>query len=153
MTSGDAMQLMTSISLQLALIAGLTAGSIGVATVTGDRPALPEVADSYPANPPVTPSTTAADAAGQDATIKEAAKTIDSLIDAEIAKQAGLKVQPKTREDQFLRRVYLDLAGRIPTIEEAGDFLGSHKSGKREALVKKLLASEANVSHMFTFWA
>src|SRR5271156_3515905 len=127
MTSGDAMQLMTSIGLQLALVAGLTAGSIGVATVTGDRAALPDLANNEPANPPVTPSTTAA-AAGQDATIKEAAKTIDSLIDAEIAKQTGLKTQPKTRDDQFLRRVYLDLAGRIPTIEEAGDFLGSHKS-------------------------
>jgi hypothetical protein len=147
------MHLMTSISLQLALVAGLTAGSLGVASVTGDRPALPDISRSDPANPPVTPSTTAADAAGQDATLKEASKTIDSLIDAEIAKQSGLKTQPKTRDDTFLRRIYLDLAGRIPTIEEAGDFLGSHKSGKREALVKKLLASEAHVSHMFTFWA
>src|SRR5579862_9122559 len=111
------MHLMTTISLQLALVAGFTAGSLGVANVTGDRPALPDISHSDPANPPVTPSTTAADAAGQDATLKEASKTIDSLIDAEIAKQSGLKTQPKTRDDTFLRRVYLDLAGRTPTIE------------------------------------
>ncbi len=150
------MHLTSTISLKLALIAGLTASSLGMAglsVATGDRPALPDLTQSDPANPPVTPAATPAADGGQDAVIREASKTIDSLIDAEIAKQSGLKIQAKTRDDQFLRRIYLDLAGRIPTIEEAGEFLSSHKSGKREALVKKLLASEANVLHMFTFWA
>lgn len=42
----------------------------------------------------------------------------------------------------MVRRLYLDLAGRIPTIDEAKEYVQSPDAGKREALVNRLLASQ-----------
>jgi len=42
----------------------------------------------------------------------------------------------------WARRVYLDLAGRIPTAKEARSFATSREPGKRAALVERILASE-----------
>ena len=39
----------------------------------------------------------------------------------------------------FLRRVYLDLVGRIPSVSEARDFLDEPRAGKRALLVDALL--------------
>jgi hypothetical protein len=39
------------------------------------------------------------------------------------------------------RRLYLDLAGRVPTAEEAREYVFSQSSDKREALVRRLLDS------------
>lgn len=41
----------------------------------------------------------------------------------------------------MVRRMYLDLAGRIPTEREAKDYVRSSDPGKREALAMRLLAS------------
>lgn len=141
------MYLVSKIVLPLAVIAGLVAWPMGASTNKGG------VGDSGPTGDPKTnpPAAPAAEASSVD--VAAMAKSIDALIDAEIAKVPGLKVKPKTKDEQFLRRVYLDLAGRIPTLEEAGEFLGTKKSGKREALVKKLLNSEAYVSTTFNWWA
>ncbi len=54
-------------------------------------------------------------------------------------------------DQQFLRRIYLDVAGRIPTYEEAQDFLRIRDPNKRTALIEKLLNSEAFVSHFFNY--
>lgn len=140
------MYLVSKIVLPLAVIAGLVAWPMGATTKGGT--ADPGETGDPKTNPPAAP---AAEANAID--VGARAKAIDALIDAEIAKTPGLKVRPKTKDDQFLRRVYLDLAGRIPTMEEAGEFLGTKKSGKREALVKKLLSSEAYVSNTFNWWA
>ncbi len=40
----------------------------------------------------------------------------------------------------FLRRAYLDLGGRLPTLEECKRFLEDEKPGKRAALIDELLA-------------
>jgi len=87
-----------------------------------------------------------------DKLIKDAAKAIDALIDAGLARDQ-IKPQPRTKDPQFLRRVYLDLAGRIPTIDETLEFLASTKADKRNALVRRLLESEAYVSTTFNWWA
>lgn len=42
----------------------------------------------------------------------------------------------------FVRRVYLDLAGRIPTATEAAEFAGQRARDKRSRLIDTLLASE-----------
>lgn len=139
------MYLVSKIVLPLAVIAGL-AWPMGASVLKSGGPA--DHGDT-PADPKTAPE--AAPAAAIDVTAQ--AKAIDAFINDAIAKTPGLKVKAKTKDDQFLRRVYLDLAGRIPTMEEAGEFLGTKKSGKREALVKKLLNSEAYVSNTFNFWA
>ena len=42
-------------------------------------------------------------------------------------------------DDEFVRRAYLDAAGRLPTVDEAKTFLGDKDAGKREKLVDKLV--------------
>lgn len=58
-----------------------------------------------------------------------------------------------TSDEQFLRRAYLDIAGRIPTFDEATDFLESSDRNKRAALIDQLLDSEAFVMHTFNFYS
>src|SRR5271170_760248 len=86
------------------------------------------------------------------ALVKDAAAAIDALIDDALARD-NIKRLPRTLDHQFLRRVYLDLAGRIPSNDETLDFLSSSRSDKRSLLVRRLLASEAYVSATFDWWA
>ena len=60
---------------------------------------------------------------------------------------------PPASDEVFLRRIYLDVAGRIPTIEETDAFLKSTGSSKRATLINQLLSSEAYVSNTFNYWA
>lgn len=51
-------------------------------------------------------------------------------------------------DEEFLRRIYLDLAGTIPTATEARTFLADTAADKREKLIDQLLASPQHVRHM-----
>ncbi len=53
---------------------------------------------------------------------------------------------------EFLRRVSLDLTGRIPSPQEIRDFTSSADAGKRDKLIEKLLASEAFVDKWSYFF-
>jgi hypothetical protein len=53
---------------------------------------------------------------------------------------------------EFLRRVYLDLAGRIPSVEEARTFLADHQPDKRSRLVEQLLNGSRYVAHFTNVW-
>ncbi len=77
---------------------------------------------------------------------------IDSLIEENLKQQ---KLEPNAPIDDaaFLRRAYLSIGGRIPTIEEAEAFHTSEYPNKRERLIEQLLNSEAYVSHFYNFWA
>lgn len=81
-----------------------------------------------------------------------AAGEVDALIAADLRTQ-GIAPHEMTRDDEFLRRLYLDLAGRIPTYDEARAFLDSQSPYKRHELIDKLVDSEAYVSHTFNYWA
>ena len=50
-------------------------------------------------------------------------------------------------DNVMVRRIYLDLAGRIPTAEEARAYVASKDPDKRAALVEKLLSSESFVDY------
>ena len=55
------------------------------------------------------------------------------------------EVQPRLCEDAtFLRRVFLDLAGRIPSVAETRDFLDDQSADKRTRLVERLLVDPSN---------
>lgn len=61
---------------------------------------------------------------------------------------------PMTTDEVYLRRAYLKIIGRIPSLEETTSFLDDLNRGtKRAKLVDKLLDSEGYVSHWFHFWA
>ncbi len=54
----------------------------------------------------------------------------------------GVTPAPLCDDRTFVRRIYLDLAGRIPKQDEVAAFLSDSSSQKREALVDHLLASD-----------
>jgi hypothetical protein len=70
-----------------------------------------------------------------------AAEPLHPRIDALVAaRAAGKPASPPADDAEFLRRVWLDLAGRVPTADEARDFLADTDPKKREKLVDRLLA-------------
>ncbi len=60
------------------------------------------------------------------------------------AKQAA----PPASNEEFLRRIYLDLTGTIPSAAEARAFLDDKSPEKRRHLIDQLLASPAYARHM-----
>lgn len=58
-------------------------------------------------------------------------------------------IQPAARcsDREFVRRVYLDLAGRVPSVQEVDTFLTDDRETRREILVDQLLNSEDYVQH------
>jgi hypothetical protein len=89
--------------------------------------------------------------AAHAASLPEAAK-IDTLLAADWQKN-GLQANPPASDDVLVRRLYLDIAGRIPTIEERETFIKSNDPQKRAKLIDTLLASDGYTSHLFNYWA
>lgn len=55
---------------------------------------------------------------------------------------------PLSSDEEFLRRVHLDVAGIIPTVDEAREFLENKDPNKRDKLIDKLVGSEDYLHHM-----
>jgi hypothetical protein len=87
----------------------------------------------------------------QAAPLPESQK-IDQLLSQDWEK-AGLKPNPPASDEVLVRRLYLDIAGRIPTLEEAQAYTSSKDPQKRAKLIDTLLASDGYTSHMFNYWA
>ena len=64
---------------------------------------------------------------------------IDELVDAKLTK-LNVAASPVCDDAEFLRRVYLDLTGTLPTAAAARTFLADSSPGKRAKLVDELLA-------------
>ncbi|MSV28701.1 MAG: DUF1553 domain-containing protein [Bryobacterales bacterium] len=74
----------------------------------------------------------------------------DSFIDRHVfakLRQVKLAPFPATPDSAFLRRVYLDAIGVLPTPRETGSFLGSADPAKRAQLIDRLLERPEYVSH------
>jgi hypothetical protein len=77
-----------------------------------------------------------------------------NLIDDEIFdKLANMKVQPArlTSDEEFFRRINLDLTGRIPAPGDIQDFVSNTDPGKRDAIIEKLLYSP-EFNDKWTMW-
>jgi hypothetical protein len=81
-----------------------------------------------------------------------ASAKVDQLMSA-YHREQGINPLPLVNDETFVRRVYLDIAGRIPTYEETMHFLDSREPDKRSDLVTQLLDSDAYVHHMYNWWA
>ncbi|TLD68632.1 DUF1549 domain-containing protein [Phragmitibacter flavus] len=68
-------------------------------------------------------------------------------------KFAPLKPNPPLNDEQFVRRAYLDIAGRIPNQQETVSFLQSNANDKRMRLIDTLLESDGHVSHLYNYLA
>jgi hypothetical protein len=64
----------------------------------------------------------------------------------------GVTPAPASPDEEFLRRVYLDLTGILPTVDQAQQFLTSTDGNKRPALIDQLLASSAYVDKWALFY-
>jgi hypothetical protein len=77
---------------------------------------------------------------------------IDELVTAQLGSK-GEELNALSSDEVFLRRAYLDIVGRIPTIEETKRFLRSSSKTKRADLIDQLLDSYGYVSRQYNFWA
>lgn len=59
---------------------------------------------------------------------------------------------PTATDEEFVRRIYLDLAGRIPSVSEVRQFLSAPASTRRQQLVEELLDGPAFVRHFTILW-
>jgi hypothetical protein len=84
--------------------------------------------------------------------VKAAAGTIDRML-AQHWQEHGVAGSDPLDDAQFVRRIYLELAGRIPTFDESTAFLNSKPAAKRADLIDALLESPDYVSHFYNFWA
>lgn len=77
---------------------------------------------------------------------------INKLVDAHHARQ-GTGLNAPANDEIFLRRVYLDVMGRIPSLEESTRFLSSTDTDKRATLIDGLVSSKGFSSHFFNWKA
>ncbi|WP_419189721.1 DUF1549 and DUF1553 domain-containing protein [Stieleria marina] len=80
------------------------------------------------------------------------ANFIDKLIYAKLEK-LGVKPSQPAADATFMRRVYTDIIGRLPTVAEAEAFLDSSLENKRELLVDQLLDRPEYTDHWANHWA
>lgn len=76
---------------------------------------------------------------------------VDDLVFANL-KELGVPPSPLCDDATFLRRVSLDLAGRLPTEEESATFFASQDSDKRDQLVDLLLRSPEYADFFANKW-
>ena len=89
---------------------------------------------------------------GASEDIKNSVDRLDETIASALTTK-GIEMNPEASDSVWVRRVYLDLVGRIPTADEAARYIDSEEPGKRDALIVELLGSEGRMSHDFSFWA
>jgi hypothetical protein len=76
---------------------------------------------------------------------------LDRLVSKELV-ESKITPAPLTTDEQFIRRVTLDLTGQLPTPADVKDFVADPASQKRSLLIDKLLASEEFGQHWARFW-
>ncbi len=82
---------------------------------------------------------------------QELAKKIDQFLAARW-KTEKIEPAPLADDAEYLRRLYLDLIGRIPSREEARAFLNDPIPDKRTRRVWRLLDEGAHVEHFVHVW-
>lgn len=79
------------------------------------------------------------------------AALIDRQINQRLAEE-GIEPAPLADDAEFLRRVYLDVGGRIPSVAEARAFLADASPDKRRRLVERLLEDSSYITHFSNVW-
>ncbi|HWB11592.1 MAG TPA: DUF1549 domain-containing protein [Pirellulales bacterium] len=67
-------------------------------------------------------------------------------------KDAEITPSPEATENEWCRRLYLDVLGRVPSVSELQQFLSDKSKNKREALVDRLLDSDEYVEEYARNW-
>ena len=77
---------------------------------------------------------------------------IDQLVSTKLKKE-NIQPHAPTTDEVFVRRIYLDISGRIPTLKETTDFLADTGKDKRAKLIDELLASDGYVQNFANYWS
>ncbi|HRH95439.1 MAG TPA: DUF1549 domain-containing protein [Prosthecobacter sp.] len=98
-----------------------------------------------------------------NATVAQASAAVDRLVAnglvranperAKGGKQPITGFNPLANDEQFVRRVYLDIVGRIPNYTETTQFLQDSNPNKRAKLIDMLLDSPGYNSNTFNYFA
>ena len=96
-------------------------------------------------------------------TVAQASAAVDRIVAGGLVKANPERVKggkapitgfnPMANDEQFVRRVYLDVVGRIPSHDEALTFIKDSNPNKRAKLIDMLLDSPGYDSHMFNYLA
>lgn len=89
--------------------------------------------------------------AGTSLDPKQLSRTIDRYIDQRLQNEK-VTASPRADDAAFLRRAYLDITGRIPTVEKATAFLDNRDPAKRAKLIDELLAGKEYGTHQADIW-
>jgi len=127
----------TRFATELAVLCGLM--TAGVPALAGELPAEAG-----------TPATERPGETGKPSETKIAAE-VDRLLDAAVMSSGG-KLAPRTGDSDFLRRVSLDLAGRIPAPRDLTLFGLEPGADKRSNVIDRLLDSDAFARNWARYW-
>lgn len=79
------------------------------------------------------------------------ANVIDTIVFDTLI-NAGVESAALSSDEEFLRRVYLDLTGHIPTLDQATQFLRDQDGNKRNLLIDKLISSPEFIDKWTLFY-
>jgi hypothetical protein len=83
--------------------------------------------------------------------VQRLADQIDDLIAKEWSENDVVSASPSD-DSEYLRRVWLDIAGKIPTAADSQDFIDEKSNDKRRRLVDELLNGPNYVVNSANFW-
>ena len=77
---------------------------------------------------------------------------IDTNVFAKL-KQLGIPPSGICSDEEFIRRVTIDIAGRLPTVDETKTFLASGDAAKRDKLIDRLIDSPGYADYFANKWS
>ena len=86
------------------------------------------------------------------ADLNASSQKIDSILEKQYS-SAKINPLPQINEESFVRRAYLTIIGRNPTLAEYNAYFAATAENKKTELIKYLLKHPGHASHMFNFWA
>jgi WD40 repeat protein len=129
-----------------------TADAAGTITALrrGEAPMLARYEGAYAA----TTLTVMGDRTGFESTPQPVYNRIDELVDVKLARMK-IAASGLCTDEEFVRRLYLDLTGLPPTADQVRTFLADQRDSraKRADLVDALIGSEDYVEHWTNRWA
>lgn len=84
--------------------------------------------------------------------VRNTSSEIDNFV-ANYLKKKNITANPIIDDATFVRRCYVNISGRIPTVDEAKSFIQDNSADKRGQLIDYLILSNGHKSQMFNFWA
>jgi hypothetical protein len=150
---GSAQRLLFTISIfTLAGLAAIPGTHLDAAPKPGKKPEPPAKAPDKLTPPPAPRSSILTNDAWAKAPLTPAkSEEIDRLVAKEL-EATKITPAPLTSDEQFLRRVTLDLTGQLPQPADVDEFVADKDPRKRAKVIDKLLDSDEYAGHWARYW-